>query len=151
MGRVWRASVQAQSVGNIRNSKSMCQIDTTNSDFRVRPGKQNAQLQDQFFGGRQIAFMICEFFRVTGTDGTVLDYADLFPITFRDDDVPEFDTRWDEILLSLSKFPTDNVLKSLCKSRTRESDQLKTVLELYELNSSEDNEARLSEAESPKL
>ena len=34
---------------------------------------------------------------------TVLDYADLFCITLRDDNVQEFDTRWDEILLSMTK------------------------------------------------
>ena len=40
---------------------------------------------------------------------------------------------WDEILLSMSKIPTDDVLESLYKLRIRESTQLKTVLELYEL------------------
>ena len=43
----------------------------------------------------------------------------------------EFDTRWDEVLLSMTKIPPDDVLEILYKLRTRESDQLKTVLELY--------------------
>ena len=49
-------------------------------------------------------------------------------ITFRN-----FDTRWDEVLLSLSKIPSDEILESLYKLRIRESDQLKTVLGLYEM------------------
>ena len=40
---------------------------------------------------------------------------------------------WDEILLSMSKIPTDDVLESLYKLRIRESDQLKTMLDMYEL------------------
>ena len=44
------------------------------------------------------------------------------------DDVQEFDTRWDEILLLMSKSPKDDVLESLYKLRIRESDQPKTVL-----------------------
>ena len=40
---------------------------------------------------------------------------------------------WDEMLLSRSKVPTDHVLESLHKLRIRESDHVKTVLELYEL------------------
>ena len=40
----------------------------------------------------------------------------------------EFDTRWDDVLLS--KIPSDEILESLYKLRIRESDQLKTVLEL---------------------
>ena len=57
--------------------------------------------------------MIYDYFRVTGADDTVLDYGDLFSVTLRDDNVQEFHTRWDEVLLSLSKIPSDDVLESL--------------------------------------
>ena len=77
--------------------------------------------------------MIYDHFRVTGAHDTVLDYADLFSVTLRDDNVQEFDTRLDEVLLSMSKIPSDDVLESLCQLRIRESDQLKTILELYEM------------------
>ena len=68
---------------------------------------------------------------MTGAHDTVLDYADLFSVTLHDDSVKEFDTRWDEVLLSLSKIPSDDILESLYKLRIHESAQLKTVLELY--------------------
>ena len=55
--------------------------------------------------------MIYDCFRVTGTHDTVLDYADLFTITLRNDDVQEFDMRWDDILLSMTKIPPDDVLE----------------------------------------
>ena len=77
--------------------------------------------------------MIDDYFRVTGAHDAVQDYADLFSVTFRDDNVQEFDTRWDEVLLSMSKIPSDDVLESLYKSRIGESAQLKTVLELYDM------------------
>ena len=47
--------------------------------------------------------MIYNYFRVTGAHDAVLDYADLFSVTLRDDNIQEFDTRWDEVLLSMSK------------------------------------------------
>ena len=37
-----------------------------------------------------------------------------------------------KIPLSMTKIPLDDILESLCKLRIRESDQLKTVLELYD-------------------
>ena len=77
--------------------------------------------------------MIYDYFRVTGAHDTVLDYTDLFSITLRNDDGQEFDTRWDEILLSMTKIPPEDVLESLYKLRIRESDQLKNVLELYDM------------------
>ena len=36
-------------------------------------------------------------------------------LSLRDDNVPEFETRWDEVLLSLSKIPSDDVLEILYK------------------------------------
>ena len=77
--------------------------------------------------------MIYDYFRVTGAHDTVLDYTDLFTIAHRKDNVHEFDTWWDEILLSMTKIPTDDVLESLYKLRIRASDQLQTGLELYDL------------------
>ena len=37
--------------------------------------------------------MINDYFRVAGAHDIVLDYADLFSVTLRDDDIQEFDTR----------------------------------------------------------
>ena len=106
-----------------------------NSYFKkkVSPEGQKAQKEDRFIRGRQIADMIYDNFRVTGAHDIVLDYAALFSITLRGDNVQEFDTRWDGIMLSMTKTPTDDVSESLYKLRTRESAQLKTVLELYDV------------------
>ena len=106
-----------------------------NSQFKkkVRLEERKAQKEDRFLRGRQIAFMIYDYFRVTSAHDTVLDYADSFSITLRNDNVPEFDTIWDEILLSMTKIPSDDILENLYKLRMRESDQLKTVLELYDM------------------
>ena len=67
-----------------------------NSHFKKKVSleEQKAQKEDRFLRGRQIAFMIYDNFRVTGAYGSVLDYADLFSITLRNDNVQEFDTRW---------------------------------------------------------
>ena len=59
--------------------------------------------------------------------------ADLFSITLCDDNVQDFDTRWDKINLSMTKIPLDDILESLYKLRIRKSDQLKAVLELYDI------------------
>ena len=47
--------------------------------------------------------MIYDDFRVTGAHDAVLDYADLFAVTLHDDNIQEFDTRWDDVLLSMKK------------------------------------------------
>ena len=40
---------------------------------------------------------------MTDAHDTVSDYADLFSVTLHDDNFQEFDTRWCEVLLSMSK------------------------------------------------
>ena len=57
----------------------------------------------------------------------------VIPPALHDDIIQEFDTRWDDVLSFMSKVPSDDVLESLYKLRIRESDQLKTVLELYDM------------------
>ena len=106
-----------------------------NSQFKKKVSleEQKAQKEDLFLRGRQITFMIYDNFRVTGAHDTVQEYADFFSVTLHDDNLQEFDTRWDEVLLSMSKIPPDDILESLYKLRIRESTQLKTVLELYDM------------------
>ena len=106
-----------------------------NSHFkrRISLEEQKAQKEDRFLRGIQIAHLIYEQFRVTGTDDSVENYTDLFIIALRNDDIQEFDSKWDGILLSLTKIPLDDILEGLYKLRIRESEKLKTVLELYDL------------------
>ena len=103
-----------------------------NSYFKKKVSLEE-QREDRFLRGRQIAFMIYDHCRATDAHDTVLDHTDLFSITHRNDDIQEFDTKWDEVLLSMSKIPSDDVLESLCKLRIRESAQLNTVLELCDM------------------
>ena len=92
-----------------------------------------AQKEDRFLRGRQIAYLIYEYFRVTGANDSVENYADLFTIGLRKDDIKEFDSKWDGIVLSMAKIPSDDILEGLYKLRIRESEKLKTVLEWYDL------------------
>ena len=92
---------------------------------KVSLEEQKAQKEDRFFRGKQIACMIYDYFRITGAHDSVLDCADLFTITLRNDDVQEFVTMWDEFHLLMSKIPTDDVVESLYKLTIRESDLLK--------------------------
>ena len=80
-----------------------------NSQFkrRISLEEQKVQKQDRFFRGRQIAYLIYEYFRVTGANDSVENYADLFTISLRNDGVQEFDSKWDGILLSMTKIPPD--------------------------------------------
>ena len=106
-----------------------------NSQFkrRISLEEQKAQKQDSFLRGRQIAYMIYDHFRVIGSHDSVENNTDLFTIVLRNDDVQEFDSKWDGILWSMTKIPQEEILEGLYTLRIRESEKLKTVSELYDL------------------
>ena len=100
---------------------------------RISLEEQKAQKEDRFLRGRQIANLMYEYFWVIGIHDSVENYADLFTISLRNDDIQEFDSKWDGNLLSMTKIPSDDILEGLSKLRIRESEKLKTALELYNM------------------
>ena len=70
-----------------------------NSQFkrRISLEEQKAQKEDRFLRGRQIAYLIYDCFRVTGIHDSVENYTDLFTVVLRNDDIQEFDSKWDGI------------------------------------------------------
>ena len=117
-----------------------------NSHFkrRISLDEQKAQKQKRFLRGRQIAYLIYAYFRntgvhdsvensrylkcriqfrVTGIQDSVENYVDLFTIRLGNDDIQEFDSKWDGILLSMTKIQPDDILEGLYKLRIRESDK----------------------------
>ena len=52
-----------------------------------------------FLRGRHIAYLICEYFRVTGANDSVENFADLFTVVLGNDGIQEFVSKWDEIFI----------------------------------------------------
>ena len=60
---------------------------------KVSLEEMKAHKEDRFLRGRQIAYLIYEYFRVTGANDSVEN--DLFTVALRHDDIQEFDSKWD--------------------------------------------------------
>ena len=88
-----------------------------NSHFKrkISLEEQKAQKEDCFLRRRQIAYLIYEQFRVTGTHDSVENYTELFTIVLRNDDIQEFDSKWDGIFCPGRKFPHDDILEGSYK------------------------------------
>ena len=82
---------------------------------KVSLEEMKAHKEDRFLRGRQIAYLIYEYFRVTGANDSVENYADLLTVVLRNDDIQEFDSKWDGILLSMTKIPSGDILEGLYK------------------------------------
>ena len=106
----------------------------TQSIFRKRVivEKQRAQNSDRFLRGRQIAYMIYEYFRATRAYEAAQGFSTLFAIGLQNDDVQDFDVRWDHAPPTLSEMPSDMNLEGLYRSKVEDSFQPQTVMSLYD-------------------
>ena len=59
---------------------------------------------------------------------------------FQNDDVQDFDVRWNQALVSANETLTDTVLEGLYKSKLQDSTQLHSVLAVYEQQNVRNNE-----------
>ena len=64
-------------------------IHNTRFKKKVSLEEQKAHKEDLFLRGRQIAYLIYEYFRVTGANDSVENCADLITIVLRNDDIQE--------------------------------------------------------------
>ena len=88
-------------------------IHNTRFKKKVSLEEMKAQKEDRFLRGRQIAYLIYEYFRVTGANDSVESYADLFTIVLRNDDIQELDSKWDGKLPPMTKIPSDDILYNM--------------------------------------
>ena len=82
---------------------------THNSPFQKENqsgGTKSPERGPLFLRRRQIAYLIHEYFRVTGTHDSVENYTDLFTIVLRNDDIQEFDSKWDGNIIVYDENPT---------------------------------------------
>ena len=140
---------EEEMVESVDDLKSSCSIRGTQMpDFEVLDAKiasalnriihnshckKKVSLEEVKSSGRQIAYLIYEYFRVTGANDSVENYADLFAVVLQNDDIQEFDSKWHDFLLSMTQIPSEDILEGLHKLRIRESEKLRTVLELYNM------------------
>ena len=57
--------------------------------------------------------MVHEHFKISDTDGTVLDISDLLIIELRVDSVQTFDTKWNETITATQKQPDVDLMDNL--------------------------------------
>ena len=83
--------------------------------------------------------MTYEHFSATGAYEAVQGHSHLCSISLQNDDVQDFDVRWDQALLSASEMPSDVILEGLYKSKLQDTVQLQTVFASYDPETARNN------------
>ena len=103
---LWSKEVEmVESVDDLKSSRSI--RGTPGPNFELLDARIASALNRIIQNTR-----IYEYFWVTGANDSVENYADLLTVFLRnDDDIQEFDSKWDEILLSMTQIPSDDILE----------------------------------------
>ena len=86
--------------------------------------EQRAQKHDRFLRGRKIP---CNWSSTSGARP-----ISFVKISLQNEDVQDFDVRWDQALLSASEMPSGVILEGLYKKKFQDTVQLQTVLASYD-------------------
>ena len=100
--------LDAKTASAMKSFSCMC---TSEGELSVE--EQRAQKDDRFLRGRQIAYMIYDFFRATRAYHAAQSLSVLSGTLLHNDDVQDFDTRWEQALLAASEIPSEVVLEGL--------------------------------------
>ena len=63
--------------------------------------------------------MVYQHYRISETEGAVLDFRDLMEVKLRGDDLRRFMNDWEMTLTGMKKVPDETVLESMFRVQTR--------------------------------
>ena len=72
-----------------------------------------------------------EGFRLTGSYDEIQGLSGLFSSEMENDDIQNFEKRWEQALLLTSDPPSDKVLEGLYVSKLQDSSQVQTIMAPY--------------------
>ena len=101
-----------------------CYDKDTHFRKKVSIEEQRAQKNDRFLRGRQFALMIYDHFRSTGFYEEIQSLSGLFSIQLENDDIQDFDLRWEQASLSTSDPPSDKNVEGLYLSKLQDFSRL---------------------------
>ena len=101
-----------------------CYDEQTYFRKKISVEEQKAQRDSRFLRGRHIAYSIFEYFRPTGSCDEIQGLSGLFSIKLENDDIQDFELRWEQALLLTSDPPSDKVLEGLYVSNLQDSFQI---------------------------
>ena len=105
-----------------------CYDKQTHFRKQISVEEQRAQKHNRFLRGRQIPYLIHEYFRPTGSYDEIQGLSGMFSTKLENDDIKDFDVTWEQELLLTSYFPSDKVSEGLYVSMMQDSAQVQTIM-----------------------
>ena len=86
--------------------------------------ERKTQQDNRFLKGRQIPHMMYDNFKTSGTGKALLDFNDLLSVQLKNENLQGLDTKWDEVLLTMTTVPDEDILETLHQKQLHFSEEL---------------------------
>jgi hypothetical protein len=93
---------------------------------QVNLAEEKAAKNGHMLKGRQIAYMVMDYFKITAQEGAILELDDLVSLQLHSSNLKKFTHDWESTLIGFKSAPSDDMLEALFKREIRKADQLKT-------------------------
>ena len=91
--------------------------------------KSSSSIGESTWRSIRHAYMIYDNFKISGKGEALLGFNDLLRVQLNNDNMEGFDTRWDEVLLSMTDVPDEDSLDKCTKKKF--SEELTLLVALY--------------------
>ena len=98
---------------------------------RVQVKETEYSKKGEMLTGRQITWMLYENFRLYDTDGALLEWDAIMNVDLKGDNLVQFVSDWESVLLNISGIPDEKILESLFRKQLHRSEQLKNAMALH--------------------
>ena len=98
-------------------------------------------MKGEMIMGRQIAWIIYDYFKISEQEGALLEFKDLLLIKFKSN-LKGFIHEWDMTLLGINDTPKVEILESLFRQELEKDNSIKDIMHQYEQDFHQRNEPR---------
>ena len=81
---------------------------------------------------RQVAWIIYKHFKLSDEDGAMLEWDELINVHLRGDNLQQFENDWNNMILNVRSLHEEAFLESVFRKQLEKSEQLKSVMALYQ-------------------
>jgi len=98
---------------------------------KVQVKEVELSTEGKMFVGRQVVFMMHDFFRITEVDSAMQDWDELIHVELKGDNLQQFYNDWDTACLNVRDLPDERIMETLYRKQLSKSESFKNTFALY--------------------
>ena len=113
-------------------SKELDKIMQGDFKKRIQVKETEYSKRGEMLTGRQITWLLYDNFKISDTDGVMLEWDAIMQVEPKGDNLAQFVSDWETTLLNINGMPEEKILESVFRKQLMQNDQLKNAMALHD-------------------